>query len=80
MQARGKILAAVMLSGLFVVALTATHPESAHAEPSDGDGNASGSAVLSISPAFGDSLLEVDRTLNFNRGPGSAGSDNEGGD
>ncbi|GAA4136407.1 hypothetical protein [Actinomadura keratinilytica] len=25
-----------------------------------------------------DSILEVDRTLNLNRGPGSAGSDNEG--
>ncbi|GLZ13724.1 hypothetical protein Acsp04_39590 [Actinomadura sp. NBRC 104425] len=25
-----------------------------------------------------DSILEVDRTLNLNRGPGSAGSDSEG--
>jgi hypothetical protein len=39
--------------------------------------NPTGFAVFSITNGEADSLLEIDRTLDFNDGSGSAGSDNE---
>lgn len=71
--------AALLIPLTASLALAGPGTADARPEYADGDGN-SGSALVAINPAFGDSLLEIDRTLNANQGGGSAGSDNEGGE
>jgi hypothetical protein len=74
------IVGSVALAGVAALAALVLVTPAAHAEGSDGDGHSSGSSLIGLHPGFGDSLLEVDRTLNLNFGGGSSGSDNEGGD
>ncbi|MCP2166523.1 hypothetical protein [Goodfellowiella coeruleoviolacea] len=77
----GRIATTAAATGLAVT----TGAGAAVAE-SDADGAACGCAtaprysLIYIDNTERDSILEIDRTLNWNTGAGSAGSDNEGGD
>jgi len=67
-----------LLAALVLAVLVALGPAAvAHAGPSDGHSDA-GHGLLNLSNN-GDSLLEIDRTLNLNFGGhgGNAGSDND---
>jgi hypothetical protein len=70
-----QIAVAVATTGLLLAA-----PAVAAAEGYESTGNLHGLSIVPISGVETDSLLEIDRTLNFNSGGdgSSAGSDNEG--
>lgn len=68
MRVFGRTAGLATMSGVLLTAVAGA----AHAAPSD----AGGFALIHFSNS-GDSLIEVDRTLNFNSGDGSAGSDND---
>ncbi|PKW18988.1 hypothetical protein [Saccharopolyspora spinosa] len=73
MRVFGRSAGLATMSGV----LLATAAGTAHAGPSsDGHSDTRGVALVQFSNN-GDSLIEVDRTLNFNSGDGSAGSDND---
>ncbi|MGI8307213.1 hypothetical protein [Saccharopolyspora hattusasensis] len=78
MRVFGRSASLATMSGVLVAAAAGT----VHAGPSsdgpsgDGHSDTRGVALVQFSNN-GDSLIEVDRTLNFNSGDGSAGSDND---
>ncbi|WP_158895063.1 hypothetical protein [Amycolatopsis anabasis] len=74
MRTSRKAAVTLALAGAFTAAATVP----AHAETWGPTCKTSGFTLIAFCPTFGDSLLEVDRTLNSVIGNGSAGSDHDG--
>jgi hypothetical protein len=64
----GKVMTAAALTGLFAAA-------TAGAATADQNANSSGFTLLPVNHNGNDSLVEIDRALNFSDGGGNTGSD-----